>query len=218
MEAIRDRCPEVLTEFAKEVQHPATTPGYRTLPPQPGRVNVRVATVVPSTELRAWATRWHLRSTVIYRWASHTVEGWERDPQWRTDLRWELPPDRFRWNWSGHTSENLEDQLAPVGAMPEAETLDEFKARAASHWESRVNELVRQGFNVAMVKTNLEHFEWFARFQCGGESLSAIARGIYQKCHLNIVKEPVTRLAKLLQLSLRPRSKGGRLPTVKPRD
>ena len=215
MQAIRRVLPEVIETFARDVCHPATTVGYRTLPfKAQGRI-LRVETVVPSTELRAWASEWHLKSTAIYEWAFRTVEDWERHPEQKAALIWGSPPVPGQWDWSEHTAENRDDVLSPVGAMPEVdEGKKAFLARAAGHWDARTNELIRQGFDPARVKTNLAHFEWLARFQCGSESMTAIAHAISDRCDVNVVKEPVTWIAALLQLTLRPRSKAERHRTA----
>ena len=207
MKAVRRLLPQVLREFADEVHHPATRVDGSS-PLKPGRK--RPVTHVPSPQLCAWATRWHLASTVVYEWAFHTAKSWERYPERRTHLSWEIPAASTRWDWSGHTREDLNDPLAPVGAVPELEHHDEFKTRAEAHWQARVNELDRHGFNPAKVKTNLDHFEWLARYQCGGESLTAIARSIQSRCEVVVVTKAVAGLATQLQLNLRPHAKGGR--------
>jgi hypothetical protein len=211
MKAIRDRCPKVLTALAEDVHHPATTREPRPLPSKPGEKKVRVLTDIPSPELAAWATTFHLESAAIYNWASRTVEGWQRHPEWKANFQWEsLPgPKQTPGLWSEHPAECPENPLAPVGAMPEVETFDEFRKRAAIHWEARVHELKQQGAKATALKTNLDHFDWLARFQCGNESLSEIARSVHSRCHVSVVTEAVTKLATLLELALRPTAKGG---------
>jgi hypothetical protein len=212
MKAIHDRCPDVLTALAEDVHDPATTREPRPLPPKPGKKKVRVLRDIPSPELAAWATTFHLKSAAIFNWASRTVESWQRHPEWKANLHWEAPPGPKQTPglWSEHPAECPQDPLAPVGAMPEVETFDEFKKRAAIHWEARVHELKQQGAKVTAVKTNLDHFEWLARYQCGDESRAKIAHSVQDTTDVCVVTEAITKLATLLQLTLRPRSMSGK--------
>lgn len=203
MQAVLKRFPEAIREFSEQVSYPAATLEKRV----PRRGTGLNLVLVPSPALQAWCLRWNLNSESIHAWAFHTVMAWEDDPESRAALRWKTAP-AFYSPLVGHTSENPDEPLAPVGARPNKEEWPEFCDRVARHWEARVAFFKDHDFADAPLKTNAEHFDWFARFQCGGENLTMIAESVGRD--VTTVSEAVASIAKHLRLARRPRVKSGR--------
>ena len=195
--------PHVLRECAENVKDPAALLDRRERPVK-GRLNLEW---VPSSALREWCIRWHLTAQPIYRWAARTVEAWDQDPRMRGKLTWERPPSPAPEPWRDYASRDA--RVVPIEGFPEREFRSDFMARAQAHWKHRCGTLESRGWVAVPTKTEPKHFEWLARYQCGGESLGAIARSV-NDCDVVTISSAVKATARLLGLRLRPPAKGGR--------
>jgi hypothetical protein len=97
------------------------------------------------------------------------------------------------------------------GWDPTHETQRAFKDRVNGLLGQYLEEVAalasERGLVLAPVKRELEHFEWLARFQVGGESFLQIgASGV----SISAVEQAVRRTAKTIGLALRPLPRSGR--------
>ena len=204
MQAVMKQFPQAIRAFAKTVRYPAADlqRGAR----RGGKGTSLIWT--PSPALRKWCRDWNLTSESIYWWAVYVTGRWEEDPDLRSELH--LPPSPLDYElFAPYQSENPDEPLAPVGAMPNKEEgLKKFLERATQHWEARVTYFSERGFKEAPLKADADHFDWFVRFQCGGENLTSIAVSVGRD--VTTVSEAVKLLAKHVQVVRRPRVKSGR--------
>jgi hypothetical protein len=210
IEAVAKLYPEALADLYRDVHHPATsivrrpnwTPGHTTL------------VEVPSPELRRWAVRWHLSCEILFTWAFCKIarrEGAVEDmPESATTI-----PQAYSLSWRGHPTESdtLRFDAHPDGERREA-FLDRVRAEAtaaaAAHWDARVSAAEGQGYQLAPLKTNSDHFEWLVRLQCGpGDlTLKALAETVGQAP--NTVHGAIKTTARLLGLRRRALPRSGR--------
>ena len=106
--------------------------------------------------------------------------------------------------------------LAAIGADPTREGREHFQKRASNHWNARAAEtelVFRQTGETTTapsVRGSLEtHISWLVRFQVKKESIRDIAEKPFSVSP-NTVRTRVRRLARLLQLRLRPGPARGR--------
>lgn len=101
------------------------------------------------------------------------------------------------------------DPLEGPPAPWRATALQQFKVLLAGHIE-RMIAVAQEGekFVKGTRKRELEHFEWLARYQVGGESYTKISHSCQAELHT--VQEAIRRTADLISLPLRKQSKSGR--------
>ena len=106
--------------------------------------------------------------------------------------------------------------LAPIAANPIRESRDDFLKRAVNHWNARADEvddvLPASGQSVKAPASRPElrrHIDWLIRYQVKGESWAQVATDPIAVSH-DTVRVEVQRLARLLDLKLRPGRPRGR--------
>jgi hypothetical protein len=172
------------------------------------RDNVDDSTGDP-TNLMAWAARWRLASAWVYYWAANQRDFWAANGNDAESLEivFAIPHSVFRFErWK---TVDEPDDLAPIAAQPTDESLTEFLAKAERHFKARVRYLEDLGYRRAQSKPRLqEHSEWFVRYQVLQHSFATVSKTVGQ--HSVTVRDAVREFASLVDLGLRPPTKGGR--------
>jgi hypothetical protein len=131
---------------------------------------------------------------------------------------------RLQLPWMFPIQPNIRQPLAPVEASPMWETAAAFRGRALEHWRARLRVAHSLGFSRADLKTAVEHFDWFVRYQVKGESWTSIATNRpfpalpNARAEASRVAAGVKKTAKLLGLALRSGRPGRPRKSTRPRD
>ena len=209
---------------------PAGTGAKETLPGSHAAVIVEgvtggepcVAIFIPPA-IDEWAIRWHLGTPSLEAQAVLVRSQWRRNPKAakKCELIFSaLPaivgtrhaklPTEAQWNGWGSST---------IGANPIIESLPAFVERARAHYQARerlyyTGEPDKKGIRPFVLRTSMRerqrHADWLVRVQVGGESPADVARrdGVEQRA----VYQAVRRLARFVNLTLRPLPKTGRPP------
>lgn len=117
---------------------------------------------------------------------------------------------------------NESDPLAPVGFNPRHETMKEAQSRWQRHCKARLHAMRKRGHPENPLKFTDDHFDWFARYQVGGQSYALIAddqpyRDGRTHASARTVQKGVQAVADLLQLAVRQGQPGRPLGSRKAR-
>jgi hypothetical protein len=107
--------------------------------------------------------------------------------------------------WIAPTYHDAGEPLAPLSAVPTAETLEDFLARAKAHWRVWCALAASLRLKRTTTKYTAEHVDWFVKFQVCGVSYAQIAREANRtgQDDWKTVKRAVRAIADLLRLRLR---------------
>ena len=166
------------------------------------------------------------------RWREQQARSVAEGSEW---LRSQLPPGYVESCDRIAAGEPVDPRLADVEDparsrtllvyKPTAETRAKFEARVRDYWtylresfeqrlrtycDEREAAMRSKGLKEAPAKNGDDHFRWLARYQCGGESTSAIAKTKGAVRDRTTVVEAVHATAKIIGLTLRVPAKGGR--------
>jgi hypothetical protein len=191
----------------------------------------------PDKAAHEWAKRFNLAAPCVVRWAALNLRTWRGDFDLATrefvmgpmfevdDATRRLSEDLRAWHHAEQPLPRAQWALRAVGAQPHLESEGEFIARAKAHYRACQEWLAKQGYNHVSYPTRsrgtAEHAEWTLRYQMTGsyadvaESIDpdwirAPATGRYTPARLEAVRSAVQKFAKLIELPLRPASRGPR--------
>ena len=214
--AIRDEAPEVLAALARDVL-PLFRPQWEARQPagpytvnfvrlsQPHRYKGSYSPL--DWAIVRWAKRWRLNHRWCYERVLWTLHFWCE--QGTTE-----PPDWAYGSFSDTVIGRLEFTADPW--QPNKDTWHAYKARTmkafARHLTGHRTRLLADREKVgayAIKEVPIYHYAWLVRFHVLGERYAQIAKGHGRTgVHEKTVREAVTRLARFLELPLRPAKQG----------
>lgn len=195
--------PKVIRNFADSVTQVAT----------PGRGPIWDRA---STDFIRWAEKWKLvPPRAVFVWALRTEAEWRRDPRMKGTLggltSWTLSDFNTAINSEHPNTQSLADRtpVEPLEAFPDLENRRAFLARAARHWEARLEALRRAGKVDLVGHAADRDVRWLAQIVVGKKTYSQISREPENKTKQETVKRGVRDAASIIGLDL-PLPKPGR--------